>query len=542
METPLFDVAIVGAGPTGTLLANLLGQSGVRVALLDRDPTVSELPRAVHFDGECMRIFQNAGLADRIAQLARIAPHGTRFMTPEGQTLLIRRGFEGNGLHGWAVNWFFHQPDLERVLRRGLVRFPNVTLKVSHNVTEIEIGPDNALLRGTDLVSGRPFNLRARFVVAADGGRSLGRKALDCNMEDLGLHQPWLVVDVLVDPNSPRVQVMPQYTIQMCDPQRPMTMIYVGGNRRRWEIMVMPGDDPARMTEPAFFWPLLSRWIGPKDATLERSALYTFHSLIAHGWRRGPLLLAGDACHMTPPFLGQGMCAGLRDAANLAWKLALVVKGRADAALLDSYESERLPHVTAFIELAVRLGNIIQTTDSAVAAERDRSFTSGNPEIFQFPDPALGPGVSDQASPFAGKLFPQPRLADGTRLDDLCGGRFAVIGAPALLDGVDAEARAVWARLGTAVVADSSGEVAAALANFTALAVLLRPDGYIFGTARDAAQLSAITRRLTELLVSAPGACLTQVEPPEKDQKTAALASAGAGAPANHPGTGSMLA
>jgi 3-(3-hydroxy-phenyl)propionate hydroxylase len=429
------DVAIIGCGPVGALLGNLLGQAGLRVDIYERDREIYSLPRAVHFDGEVMRIFQSTGLADEIAAAARSSSRGMHFVNAEGRTLLIRRGIEGPGPHGWANNWYFHQPTLEQILRRGLARFRNVTLHLGHEVTDLDA-------------------VKARYVVGCDGARSLVRRAIGSKQHDLGLHQPWLVVDLLCDPASPRVRALPEYTIQLCDPARPMTVVNVGGRRRRWEIMLMPGDDPARLTEPGIFWPMMTRWLGPADATLERAAVYTFHSVVQEGWRKSRLLLAGDACHQTPPFLGQGMCAGMRDASNLAWKLE-----SGDDALLDSYESERRPHVQAFIELAVKLGAILQETDPAKAAERDRRFEAGA-EMFDFPQPGLG-GTKEPV----GTIFSQPRLADGRLMDEAIGQRFAIVGDSSLFPGRDG------------VRLDGVGKEW--LAERGLRAALLRPDRYV---------------------------------------------------------------
>lgn len=496
-----FDVAIVGCGPTGAVLANLLGQAGLRVIVFEREGGPNPLPRAIHFDGECMRVFQSIGLAERMASVARVAPAGTRFMNPEGRTLLVRRGFEAVGPHGWAVNWYFHQPQLEAELRQGLQRFPQVVLKLQDEVREIREHADGVAISAQD------GEYTAKYVVGADGARSLVRKVMDPEVEDLGLHQPWLVVDVQVDPASPRVRDLPEYSVQMCDPQRPMSIIYVEGNRRRWEIMLMPGDDPARMADPDRFWPMLSRWIAPGDGRIERSAVYTFHSLISHGWRQGRLLLAGDACHQMPPFLGQGLCAGIRDAANLAWKLAAVVRGEAEPALLDTYESERRPHVATFIKLAVDIGNIIQATDPAVVAERDRQFATGNPKIFQFPEPQLGGGARAEGPLPSGGVFPQPRLPDGRLLDEATGNGFRVIGRRELIDAVAANTHSLWERLGVRVcTADAAPELQRALAERGAAAVILRPDAYVFGSARDASELAALSHLLARHLQPAAAA------------------------------------
>ena len=441
------DVAILGCGPVGALLANLLGQAGLDIAVYERDTAVFPLPRAVHFDGEVMRIFQSAGLSERIAPIARPSSQGMHFVTAEGQTLMVRRGVQGRGPQGWPNNWYFHQPALEQILRAGLARFPNVAIHLGCEIADVG-------------------ELDARLIVGCDGARSLARRAIGSRQRDLGLHQPWLVVDLLCKPGSPRVRALPDYTVQLCDPERPMTIVNVGHGRRRWEIMLMPGDDPARLTEPGIFWPMMARWLGPEDATLERAAVYTFHSVVQEGWRKGNLLLAGDACHQTPPFLGQGMCAGMRDAANLAWKLAAVLRDGAPDSLLDTYESERRPHVEAFIELAVRLGTILQETDPTKAAERDRRFTAGA-AMFDFPQPQLGPGCRSDAPPPVGTIFPQPLLPDGRLMDEAIGTRFAVVGDVGRLAD----------RRRDAVVLPGVG--ADWLAQRGLRAALLRPDRYI---------------------------------------------------------------
>ena len=461
------DVAILGYGPVGALLANLLGQAGLSVAVYERDTTIYSLPRAVHFDGEVMRIFQSVELAERIAAPARPSSQGMHFVNAEGWTLMVRRGIEGPGPQGWPNNWYFHQPALEQILRDGVDRFANVEVHLGQEITDVD-------------------ELDARYIVGCDGARSLVRRAIGSRPRDLGLHQPWLVVDLLCNPESPRVKALPDYTVQLCDPARPMTLVNVGGGRRRWEIMLMPGDDPARLTEPEIFWPMMTRWLGPEDATLERAAVYTFHSIVQEGWRRENLLLAGDACHQTPPFLGQGMCAGMRDAANLAWKLSAVLRGGAPYSLLDTYESERAPHVRAFIELAVKLGAVLQETDPAAAAARDARFATGA-EMFDFPQPQLGPGCRADAPPPVGTIFPQPRLCGGRLMDESIGLRFAILGDAKILDGLATRA----------VLLPGVGSEWLALHG--ARAVILRPDRYVFALARTRAELDGQHHSIQEL-------------------------------------------
>jgi len=493
MSQNIFDVAIIGYGPAGATLANLLGQYGLSVLVLERDAEIYPLPRAIHFDGEVMRVFETAGLRREVEAISRPGLKGMYFNNAAGETLLIRAGTSERGPHGCANNHYFHQPELEVVLREGLHRYPQVQVRTRHEVTSIEDSSEHATLQVKDLQSSRTYSVQARYVVGCDGARSMVRKAIGTTMVDLGLHQPWLVFDVRLKTDVPS---LPDHTVQHCDPVRPMTYCNVTGNRRRWEIMLMPGDDPEQLVQPETLWKLVSKWVTPEQADIERAVIYTFHSVIAETWRKGHLFLAGDAAHQTPPFLGQGMCAAIRDASNLAWKLEAVMRGRADDALLDSYGSERAPHVHAFIDLAVKLGDIIQTTDPQAARERDAKFKAGQPEIFQFPAPRLGPGMWQGDSAQVAQVFPQPRLADGRLLDGMLGLNFAVIGDEAVLNSVSADTRSRWQAQGVVVVPARDPEVQAWLQQQGVRAVLLRPDRYILGVAQTSADLDRISALL----------------------------------------------
>ncbi|MDI3384417.1 bifunctional 3-(3-hydroxy-phenyl)propionate/3-hydroxycinnamic acid hydroxylase [Xenophilus aerolatus] len=492
-RAPVYDVAIVGLGPTGATLANLLGAAGQSVLVVEKEAGIFALPRAIHYDGEVLRIFQAAGLREQVLAISRPGTQGMHFLNAAGQTLLIRGGTAALGPHGGANNYYFHQPELEAVLREGLARFPNVDVRLETAVSAVEQDAEGATLSCEHAANGTRVQARARWVVGCDGARSPVRQHMGSPMVDLGLRQPWLVFDVvLTEPVD-----LPPHTVQHCDPRRPMTYCNVVGNRRRWEIMVLPGDDRDALVRPETLWKLVAPWVRPDQARLERAAIYTFHSVIADGWRQGRLLLAGDACHQTPPFLGQGMCAGIRDASNLAWKLDAVLAGRAPEALLDTYESERKPHVRALIELAVRLGGIIQTTDPAAAAERDARFASGAPEVFELPPQLLGAGAFDVLQQdLAGRPFPQPRLADGRLLDELLGRRSAVIGRRELLATAAPGTAERWARSQALVIDEPDAPLADWLRSHEAGAVILRPDRYIVGVARTGSELDRISQYL----------------------------------------------
>jgi 3-(3-hydroxy-phenyl)propionate hydroxylase len=500
MNESVFDVALIGCGPAGATLANLLGQYGLSVIVLEREADIYPLPRAIHFDGEVMRVFETAGLRSKVENISRPGLKGMYFINDAGETLLIRAGASASGPHGCANNHYFHQPELEAVLREGLSRFSQVQVRTRHEVTAVEDGIEQATLQVKNLHTDESYAVRARYVVGCDGARSMVRKAIGATMLDLGLHQPWLVFDVRLKSELPD---LPDHTVQLCDPARPMTYCNVTGNRRRWEIMLMPGDDPEQLVQPETLWKLVSKWIKPGQADIERAVIYTFHSVIAETWRKGRLFLAGDAAHQTPPFLGQGMCAAIRDASNLAWKINAVLRGSSNDALLDSYASERAPHVHAFIDLAVKLGNIIQTTDPEAARERDANFKAGQPEIFQFPAPQLGPGAWFGEGESVAQIFPQPRLADGRLLDSVIGLNFAVIAEETILHNVDEETRVLWQAQGVVVVHANAPEVQAWFTQQGVRAVLLRPDRYIAGMAQTPAELDEITARVFGAVASA---------------------------------------
>lgn len=499
MSDTVFDVAIIGYGPAGATLANALGLYGLSVLVLDKEADIYPLPRAIHFDGEVMRVFESLGLRSEVETIARPGLTGMHFDNAQGETMLIRGGTRERGPHGCATNHYFHQPELEAVLRQGVQRFVKVQVRTLHEVTAVDDGADVATLHITHVPSGQASAVQARYVVGCDGARSLIRKVLGTTMTDLGLHQPWLVFDVLLKTEVPS---LPVHTVQHCDPARPMTYCNVTGNRRRWEIMLMPGDDPAELVKPDTLWQLVRPWVTPEQADIERAVIYTFHSVIAQGWRKGRLMLAGDAAHQTPPFLGQGMCAAIRDVSNLAWKLDAVLRERADSQLLDTYESERSPHVHAFIDLAVKLGDIIQTTDLEAARQRDAKFKAGSPEIFEFPAPRLGPGVWQGTHPVVGQIFPQPLLANGALLDTALGLRFAVIADAALLAAVDEATREHWQALEAVVRPAHDPELQAWLNQHGVHAVVLRPDRYIVGVAQTAAQLEQLSQVLPQVPAS----------------------------------------
>jgi 3-(3-hydroxy-phenyl)propionate hydroxylase len=410
-----------------------------------------------------------------------------KFVNAAGKLLIDWQRPTCIGPNGWCASYKFHQPDLENALRERVALQKSIDVRLRHEVFALDETGEGVQLRFEDTSCGKLGRATARYVVGCDGARSIARRFMGTELTDLKSHERWVVVDVMLDGPRPDLG---DFSIQYCDPARPTTYTRGPGNRRRWEIMVMPGDDATQLASPEWLWDKLARWISPADARLERSAIYTFHSVVANGWRRGRLLLAGDAAHQTPPFMGQGMAAGIRDASNLAWKLGAVIREEAPDSLLDTYESERSPHVREFIETAVHLGSIIQTTRPEAANSRDCEMSDAI-RNFVTPQPRLGPGAClDESSAMVGHIAPQPRLADGRLLDDVVGYRFALLVLPELLAGSDNIAGHA-ARAGVQIV-PSEDAVREWLASSGAAAVLVRPDRYVYGVANDTASLRGL--------------------------------------------------
>jgi 3-(3-hydroxy-phenyl)propionate hydroxylase len=482
----LYDVALVGFGPIGATLASLLSVDSLNVVAFDRESAPYPLPRAVHFDDEVMRVFQTIGLADRLVPITHVSP-GMHFVDAQGRLFLEWSRPPGVGMQGWNASYRFHQPDLERVLRAGASERGNIDVRLRADVFAIDETQDDVAVRYEDLSNGMLRTVRAKYVVGCDGARSLVRRLIGSEMEDLGFHERWLVVDALLKRPKPDLG---DHSVQFCDPARPMTYVRGVGNRRRWEIAIMPGDDERTITDPNNVWSLLSRWITPDDADLERAVAYTFHATLAQTWRRDRLLLAGDSAHQTPPFLGQGMCAGIRDTANLAWKLGRVIRGESTAGLLDTYQTERLPHVQEYVELAVRLGGYINTK-----AMPSRN-TDQAPTRMQSIKPRLGPGLFDGACPTAGRLAPQPILADGSRLDETVGYRLTALMHPSFSQSIKPKLLDQWRQRGVTCIADDAPGLVDWLRESDAQGALVRPDRYVLGLAHTPAEMAALVQRI----------------------------------------------
>lgn len=452
------DVVIVGLGPTGLVLSHMLGMRGHKVIILEREPVFYGNARAVYTDDECMRIFQHINCAGEL-QKDMLLDTPVQFTRPDGAVM----GQYKPLFHpfGWPVVNFFYQPYLETTLTELLRRYPNVEIRrgrelmefnqdadgvrVIHQATQSYRFSDNDDSRAE--ASGEPDQqtLRARYMVGADGGRSVTRESLGIKMTGKNFPEPWLVVDLKQKKKGVGLRHMPYFNF-VVDPKMPVVSCVQPDGFHRFEFMMMEGQTKEWLEQDDTVRMLLSKYVNPDDFEVKRKLVYTFNALMAERWREGRILLAGDAAHMTPQFMGQGASSGVRDAHNLGWKLSMVLNGQADDCLLDTYQSERHNHAQAMIDVSVMLKDIVSMTNPVGTAVRDALIAMSRVikpareyiEEGKFkPTPVYGKGQylglpRRKRNGPEGAMAPQPevRRFDGRRvlLDELLGTEFSLVG------------------------------------------------------------------------------------------------------------------
>jgi 3-(3-hydroxy-phenyl)propionate hydroxylase len=519
-EVSIYDVAIIGYGPVGATFANLLAKHGLKIAVVEQAPDIYDKPRAITIDHEVLRVFQACGLGEVMAK--GIAPHpGTHYLGVDREVIKIFDPMPQPYPLGWVPTATFVQPDAERALRGRLSEYGGANVFLSTRA--VDLAQDERGVALTIEREGTVSTLRAQYLVACDGANSFVRKQLGIELDDLAFDEWWMVVDALTDDLTKR----PHKCFQYCWPSRPGTFLPGPGALRRWEIKLLPGETPEDFASSDRILSALSAFTDTSDLTIWRSAVYRFHALVAQKWRSGRIFLMGDAVHQTPPFLGQGLCAGIRDAFNLAWKLAFVLKSRGGDALLDSYEIERKPHVSAVIGAAKEFGKIIGELDEVAARARDAKLraelAAGTAEtIRQRYIPNLKSGVIAANAMLAGSLFVQPNVAgfDGeiVRLDDLLPLGFTMVSSSVEpLDWLSPRSRDAWRQLGGAEVLISDDVPVPAPENVIRVveqgglfsdwlnaneisAVIVRPDRYVFASASNPEELNELVRQLSSCL------------------------------------------
>ncbi len=494
------DVIVIGGGPVGTIALGLLGRAGLTAIGIERDPDMWPTARAVHFDGETFRTLQSLGVADRFAEAT--LPMSSFHIENEAGEVLVSVPTGRFGDQGWHDDLTFHQPDIERLLRDVVDELPGVDLRCGLTATSVVNaggGVEATVIddRGSESV------LRARWAIAADGARSGVRQALGIESEKFGEDAQWLVVDGHLLGDRGYADDM----IFLGHHTRPALWVRLPGTRVRMEFMLMPGDDPAEIVTSEAVERISHGVLAADRFTADRQAIYTFRGRIAERWRVGDIFIAGDAAHLAPPLFGQGLCAGIRDVANLVWKLDLVKRGVAGDDLLDTYESERKPHAQYWVEQAANAAKFVQTTDPEVAAQRD-AFIRANPAAASPPPaPPLGPGLHEgDTDDRAGRLSMQPILADGIRLDDMVGVHFIVATTPELYAELPQETKARLDDDGDVVTLLDPAKVSRLLEVTGADAVVVRPDRYILGAGDTVADLERLINRIPNPARRAPAA------------------------------------
>jgi 3-(3-hydroxy-phenyl)propionate hydroxylase len=430
------DVLIIGSGPTGMTLASFLGDYGISTTLIERNVGLVELPRAIVLDDEGARTMQAIGIMDTLSS-EFVPSQGSRYLDEHGDSIAVTGS--GSKEFGFEKRYFIDQPILEQFIAEGLQKKTSVKVHFSTSLLSIAQSEEGVFATVQCAEKG-VHTIKAKYLVGCDGGRSTVRELLDIEMVGDTYGQDWVVIDVINDPNSEL------YSKFICDPNRPTVIVPAPHGERRYEFMLLPGETREEMLSDEKLALLLSPYRSYNKAEIKRAVIYTFHARIASHWKEGNVFLAGDAAHLTPPFAGQGMNAGLRDVHNLGWKLAAVLSNKAHPKLLESYEDERRDPCWAMICLAATMGEIIMPMTDSQKAAKDflmhsiEKFPSVKDFFFSMkfkPKPRFTKGtfieIDSSVVPgsLVGAMMPQPKIAlsEGRHqlLDDLTGNQFVIL-------------------------------------------------------------------------------------------------------------------
>lgn len=510
MSEIIYDVAIVGYGPSGAIAACILGQAGLNVYVCDRDHDIYEKPRAIALDHEILRVFQNIGIVDKILPFCEPFTDSCYYGT-DGQLIRQLTMVDKPYPLGYVPSMVFTQPSVEAVIRDEVNSLANVIVEkgmtlfdVKQNDKKVTLSLKNELAETTSITS--------RYVIACDGASSTTRKLLNIKLEDLGFNEHWLVIDLLMSQKG--LEKLPQTSVQYCEPERPTTFIIGPKNHRRWEISLKPDEVAFYKSSSENVWTLLERWVSSEDATLWRQASYQFHALVAEQWRDGRVFLAGDAAHQQPPFLGQGMCQGVRDIVNLSWKLKTVLTQKLPEntvdILLNSYGLERKEHVQQLTHIIKKIGSIIGEKEIDKAKIRDQLLLdeSGGvvkPLARQDILPAISLGLVSNTTA-RGSIFPQPVIIqDGKKLlmDQLLENGWKIftnIPMKIDLDTLKKFTLPIEIMCIGSQIIEKDQVLENWFSKFSVNAVIVRPDHYIYATANNERDLSLLVDGLVSEL------------------------------------------
>lgn len=504
-----YDILLVGYGVTGKMIANLLGQQGWKVGVIDPYENPYGLPRAIKYDHEVLRNLQSIMPDELIEEVSVWVPDDYLWVNGQDEKLLAL-DWSLPGISGWPQDAIFNHAQLEFAMDSQRPQYDNVDAHLGYKVVFMDRFDDYVELTfrqtnniGEVIAGGEIRKARAKYVIGADGANSFIRENMPHKMESLGFMSSFYVIDVIL--NEER-EFTPMNK-QIADPKRPSTMASGGpGKRRRWEFMLMPGEDPIDFKDIQVAWDFLKDYdVTPENATIERHVVYTFKAKWADHWRDGRLVIAGDAAHLTPPFLGQGLSSGIRDAASIAWRMDLIFKGIAPETILDSYSEERRPHMEALIRGAEYLGKIITVVDEEKAAKRDDDFKNGRfPAMPEFPGLEHGVINLEDATGLGGSLSLQAKVekeGNVDRFDNFFGHGFRIItlGEDVQLDAAQQE---FFESIGGKVIRlgedalDTEGKYQAYFEEHGIKALIVRPDFYVYSGVKEISEINELIKQL----------------------------------------------
>lgn len=519
-----FDVIINGYGPTGKLLARLLADQGHKVAVVEKWLEDYPLPRAIGYFHDVKRIFHSIGLVEKIDKISR--PSLGRYKWYNGDwDLLFAFDFSKESISGGTAGYTFNQPDLEAILNEDIVENTDVTFYRGYESITVNQNKDGASLticrydmENQKRIEDDELDISAKYIVGCDGANSIVKKAIDERHIDLGFNAEWLVVDI--KPNdgvrlkNPKTGIFLDGAEQWCNPERPTTIATGGISNFRWEFMLKPGEVAEEMAKEENVWKMLSPWMKPDQGELIRTAVYNFKSLIAQTWRKDRLLIAGDAAHLMPPFMGQGMCSGMRDSLDLAWHLDFVLKGISSDDLLDNYQLSRSQHVEHYIRMSIEMGEVVCMLDEEEVRKRDAAMKAGQlPPPFSVPrvvDGVVAKNSDGSLAKDTGVLLPHVTLKkDGVsrRMDDVTGRNFTLILKQDTNYKISEKQQEFLNSINASILIlgdDEHIEIEGRFEDFwrenDAVALIARPDFHAFGVAKSNGEIEPLIYQLKAAL------------------------------------------
>ncbi len=482
-----FDITIVGLGPAGGTLANLLAMHGFSILIIDREKNFYPLPRAVHFDDEIMRVFQTIGITKEFLKYT-IINKGTKFVNSKQKVILDWPRPKKITDNGWYPSYRFHQPDLEKQLRKKLKNYEKVFIEQNSEVRKITNSKNHVDITYTNTINYKEYNVRSKYLVGCDGANSTTRNQMKTKMDNLGFTQKWAVVDLIL---KKKKNNLPDRTIQYSNPKQPATYCRNVGKRRRWEFAIKKNQSDKKVLSENYIWNFLKPWLNKSEAIIERKTIYQFESSIARKWRKGRIFIAGDAAHLMPPFMGQGMCAGIRDASNLAWKIATCLRVKHNDTFLNTYQSERSLNVREYIETTMRMGEFVNAVESIQITDNIRSDNKGIKSM-QSIKPKMGKGLGYLKDKNRGKIFPQFKLNKNRNLDDNFSKKGILI--------LSSDFKTKDLKNYPLVNSKKFKKLSVYLKNINSKAIIVRPDRFILGSANSNHAINLLLKKYSEIL------------------------------------------